>query len=230
VSDGRAGAGSQERPKEFTRAARVLSATGEEVGRIDRVVLDARTHQPTHVVVRQGRLLTEDKVVPIGWVARTGEDEVRLEPPAGDLSELPPFEETHFVPADGASSAGPDSVSPYYWYPPVIGFQPPGLAGLAGAGYPLPGFTAETERNVPAGSLALKEGAPVLSLDDQSIGTIAEIVVGGEGQPASHLIVVSGGPKPKRRLIPTHWITRVEGDNVHLAVNARLLEGLDDRA
>lgn len=100
---------------EFKQGATVEMPTGDNVGHIARVVLDPRTKEVTHVVVRKGFLFTEDKVVPTSLIASATEDRVRLREYAGDLRQLPVFEETHYHPVNEAElsrESGQDRILP----------------------------------------------------------------------------------------------------------------------
>ena len=54
---------------EIKRNAKVTTADGKDVGRVDRVVIDPQSKEVSHLVIRQGFLFTEDKVVPIDLVS-----------------------------------------------------------------------------------------------------------------------------------------------------------------
>src|ERR671924_395888 len=82
---------------ELKEGTSVFTASGEEVGKINRFVLDPATNEVTHIVVEKGWLLPEDKVVPIGMVSTATEERVALNQTVEDLDQLPLFEETHFV-------------------------------------------------------------------------------------------------------------------------------------
>src|SRR5690554_2654386 len=107
---------------EFKEGAPVRTADGKDVGRVDRVVLNPRTKEVTHVVVRKGLLFREDKIVPLSLIAMATGEGLMLRPDAGDLDHLPPFEETHYVPADEADARAAayqaNMATPLYWYPP----------------------------------------------------------------------------------------------------------------
>jgi uncharacterized protein YrrD len=80
---------------QFKDGADVYSASSDESGDINRVVLDPKTKEVTHIVVRKGLLFKQDKVVPIDLIAFTTEDQIVLREDAGDLERLPDFEEEH---------------------------------------------------------------------------------------------------------------------------------------
>ena len=85
---------------QFKDGTAVFTSTGEEVGHIDRVVIDPGTKEVTGIVVRKGFLFTEDKVVPISLIAAATDERVTLREDAGDLQALPDFEETHYIAYD----------------------------------------------------------------------------------------------------------------------------------
>ena len=79
---------------QFRNNTAVFTSDDREVGKIDRVVLDPRTKEVTHVVIRKGLLSTEDKVVPIDQIAEAGEKQVVLRQDI-NFETLPDFEENH---------------------------------------------------------------------------------------------------------------------------------------
>jgi sporulation protein YlmC with PRC-barrel domain len=214
----------------FKYDAKVVDAEGKPAGHIDRVVLDPNTGTVTHLVVRKGLLLTEDRVVPIDLVAASDDDELRLRSAAGRLDGLPRFEETHYVPVGPMGTGDLETTAPpYYWYPPVVGFQPIGSSAAAAYGYPAPGFASETERNIPGYTVALKEGSEVKSRDGHKLGTVTEVIVASPSAPgraATHLVLA--GEQNQRKLIPAHWVAGANDDEIFLAVDAHLVNGLRD--
>src|ERR671918_2031151 len=82
---------------ELKEGTSVYTPSGDEVGKINRFVLDPATNEVTHIIVQKGWLLPEDKVVPITMVSTATEDRVVLNQQAAELDQLPPFEETHFI-------------------------------------------------------------------------------------------------------------------------------------
>jgi len=54
---------------QFKKGAEVVSQEGDEIGTLDRVVLDPVTKEAAYLVVRSGFILTEDKLIPINKLA-----------------------------------------------------------------------------------------------------------------------------------------------------------------
>lgn len=212
---------------QLKQGAEVYTASGKKVGSVDRVVMDPRTKEITHVVVRKGFLFTEDKVVPIDLIGATIQDQVVLREDAGDLEALPHFEETHYLPA------GEEEIPPTYragYLPPLYWYPPMGVPSAA-AGYPGYGtqpYTTQIEQNIPEGTVALQEGAKVVSADDKEVGTVERILTDPRSDQATHFLISQGLFLKEKKLIPTAWVDIVGENEVHLAVGSRLLETVSE--
>lgn len=217
-----------ERKMELKEGTSVFTTGGEEVGQINRVILDPATNEVTHVVVQKGWLFTEDKVVPIDMVGSATEDKVLLQENAGEFDKLPAFEETHYI-GLGEEEYRPGTNLPvsgryapaYYWYPPS------GYIGYPGYG---PGFYGGrpmvTTRNIPEDTIPIREGTDVMSADDEHVGEVERIFMDADSNQATHFVISQGLLFKDRKLVPTYWVTSVDEDKVHLSVNSRLLERL----
>ena len=73
---------------QFNENAEVQTASGEKVGRIDRVVMDPKSKELTHFVVRKGLIFTTDKVIPLDQVESADGDRVVLKAGAGEADDL----------------------------------------------------------------------------------------------------------------------------------------------
>jgi uncharacterized protein YrrD len=204
----------------------VLARSGEEIGKINRFVLDPTTNEVTHIVIQKGWLLPEDKVVPFQVIGTATEDKVILNDDIGNFDELPPFEETYFVRAtdDDLRSTGDPAIlytPAYYWYP----FHP-------GIGYPTYGMgysvlpPSETKRNIPENTVPIQEGTDVISSDGEHVGDVERLSVEPDSNKVTHFVISQGLLFKDRKLVPVHWVKSVEEDKVHLVVSTRLLERL----
>jgi uncharacterized protein YrrD len=211
---------------ELKEGTSVYTPSGDEVGKINRFVLDPATNEVTHIVVEKGWLLPEDKVVPISMVSTATEERVVLNQKDEALDQLPPFEEIHFVELTDDEIIPDDSIPfryapAYYWYPPSGYIGHPGF-GPGYHGWP----PVETTRNIPAGTVPLKEGANVISSDGEHIGDVERLFIDSDSNRATHFLISEGLFFKERKLIPAHWVSSVEEDKVNLAVPSRLLERL----
>jgi uncharacterized protein YrrD len=209
---------------ELKEGTSVCTQSGEEVGKINRFVLDPATNEVTHIVVQKGWLLPEDKVVPIAMITSATEERVVLNQEKKDLDQLPAFEEIHFIELTNEDIPSTYRYTPaYYWYPSS------GYIGYPGFG---PGYygwpPTETTRNIPVDTVPLKEGADVISSDGKHVGDVERLFVNAESKKVTHFLISEGLLIKDRKLVPAHWIRSVDEDRIHLAVPSRLLERLPE--
>ena len=211
----------------------VYTPSGESVGQIDRVVMDPKTREVTYLVVRKGFLFTEDKVVPIDLVREATEERVTLLHEAGNLDNLPPFEETQYLPADWEEGsdfnpASADkanvmtSASSLFWYP-SIGMQPFSYQSSFG-----PAYTSTTKTNIPSNEVAIKHGASVTTRDDKSVGSVEEVITHPKDNKVTHFVMSHGLIFKTHKAIPVQWISEVTEDAVKLGVHSDMLERLPE--
>ena len=211
---------------QFQKDAKVLTATGQKVGSLERIVVNPKSKAMTDIVVRVGGLLDqEEKVVPIGLVAETTENQIVLNEDAGDLGAFPVFEEERLVEGDENPEkpyiAMPSSIQPVvFGYP---GFGPPILTTTLGE--PL---VTEVEQNIPEGTVAMKEGAKVISADGDNLGRLERVLAEPALEQITHLLISTGGLARKLKLIPAQWVMTLGEDEVHLRVNKKQVEELTD--
>ena len=204
----------------FKQGVDVFSSDNEKVGTLDRVVMDPKTKEVTHIIVREGFLFTEDKVVPMDLIGSVTDDRITLQGSKEHLDELPDYEETHYIPRNAAVD---DDMDTLYWNPP--------LDDMAGYGryvfYPQSQYLRRTEKNIPDGMVALAEGAKVLAEDGENVGNI-ETLITDPNERVTHLVISSGLLMKERKIIPSHWLSTVTEDEVHLSVDSHLLERLPE--
>src|SRR6059058_2366295 len=85
---------------QFNQDTPVVTADGQEIGRVDRVVVEPDNQEVTDIVVRKGVLLPEDKVIPIELIKSATPDLVTLILDAAHAQSLLPFEELHYLASD----------------------------------------------------------------------------------------------------------------------------------
>jgi len=209
----------------FKKGVDVFSSDNEKIGTLDRVVMDPKTKEVTHIIVREGFLFTEDKVVPMDLIGSVTDERISLQGSKEHLDELPEYEETHYIPRDATVD---DDMSTLYWNPPVYAG-----GGYSGYGqypvvYPQSLYIRRTEKNIPEGMVALAEGAKVLAEDGEHVGNIETLITDPKDERVTHLVISSGLLTKERKIIPSHWLGTVAEDEVHLAIDSRLLERLPE--
>ncbi|MGM0401160.1 MAG: PRC-barrel domain-containing protein [Chloroflexota bacterium] len=211
----------------FRENADVLSADGEKVGELERVVLDPADQRITHIVVRQGFLFSTDKILPANLVQTAMEEQVILSLDADELEYLPNFEEENFVPLHEKEEAEQRRVRPVYWYPPAGAPWGVTAGATLGVGAPtIPPYVVEEEKHVPEGTVALRQGATVVSSDGERVGKVKTILTDPDEHRATHLVIARGLVFQEEKLIPTVWIATVTEDEVLLTVASETLRDL----
>jgi uncharacterized protein YrrD len=216
---------------EFKEGANVFTAEEDKVGEIVRVVIDPMSAKVTHIVVQKGFLFTTDKVVPIDLIADATGGRVILHQGVKDLEALPDFQERHYVPARRDKAYPPGYVPPLHWYPPV-GSRWWGYSASVPypytMGYPAPPFVIQTERNIPEGTVPLKEGAKVIGHDGEHVGDVERVFTDSQSERVTHFVISEGLLLKERTLVPATWVIRVVEDEVRLAVDADFLDALPE--
>ena len=207
----------------FQKDADVISADGQQVGSLERVVLNPESKLVTDVVVRTGALLNKvSKVVPIEYIVATNEDQIQLSETAGDLESFPPLEERHLVEetevtdqSDINTGTIPPATPTIYGNPsfgpmimPPVGEQ----------------FVTQIEQNIPEGTVAMKEGAKVITADGKHVGNLERVLADSSVEQVTNLEISKGMFTKERRLIPMKWVKSISEDEIHLRVEEASLD------
>ena len=201
----------------------VITTSGEVAGEINRIVLDPKTKELSHIVVKEGFLFTEERVVPINLVQYSDEDQVKLRDMPADFDELPIFKETQYIPLNEEElrrMRGENLPPAYYRYPPVY---PGGWVSERAVARP---YLEKTIENIPEGTVALKEGAIVKDIADETIGDVEQILTDTSTDRATHLVLSEGVIFKEKKLVPIDWVTTIREGEVHLAVGRKILENV----
>ena len=199
---------------QFQKDAEVFSMGDQPVGHFDRVVMDPRTKEITHLVIRKGVLLAKDRVLPIHLVSTTNSRRVRLRVSADDVDQLPEYEAQFYVPIEDEDlPPGALNRPSFYWYPLV----PPSHAP---AEVMLPGYRVETERNIPEDTVALRVGARVVGADGEAVGQIHQVFTRPASDQVSSFVVSRGVLVKEYRSVPVSWVKSVTDEEVRVDVPA----------
>jgi uncharacterized protein YrrD len=210
----------------FAKGAEVFTASGEKIGSISRIVIDAKTRDVTDLVVEKGALLSRDeKVIPVGLVDLENEDRITLRETNQSVDEFLDYETTHYVPVEDAG-APYENVEAAYWYPPVnFQVQMPRAGPISDS---ISDPITRTETSIPEGRIAISEGAQVVSADDKHVGNVEQVITNSESNTVTHFVVGKGFLLKEHKLVPAFWATNIEGDKIRLSVEARLFDRLPD--
>jgi uncharacterized protein YrrD len=211
-----------------------MTKDGHKAGHLERVVIDPRSKEVTHLIVGRGFLLAEDKVVPIDWVSSTDSETVRLARNQEAVDQLPDFEQLHYIQLseqDEQVQALEGTAEPLYWYPPLV----PTSGAYAGqfeypmaVPYPERFGVPVLDQNIPEDAVPLKEGARVVSKLGDHVGSVERVFLEPEHDHVTHLLISKGVLLKERKLIPATWIDEILEDEVRLAVGSNLIEQVPD--
>lgn len=208
---------------QFQKNATVVDANGQQMGSLNRVVVDPDTKLLTDIVIRTGVLFNqEERVVPIDFVAETTPDLIILSEDVKDLKNFLPFEEEHIVDIEEYvehSSPG-TSVQPTLYGSPLFGVVPQTRIGEE--------FATRVDQNIPEGTVAMREGAKVISADGKNIGNVERIFTGISDEQITHLLISQGKIKRKTKLVPIEWVNNINEEEVNLLVNKISIDNLEE--
>src|SRR5258706_14537556 len=106
----------------FQKNADVIDANGQQVGSLERVVLNPESKLVTDIVVRTGTLFNKvDRVIPVELIVETTENQIALSREAGEIKSFPPFEERYLVDEDVDTAQKPADVPPVVYGNPGFG-------------------------------------------------------------------------------------------------------------
>jgi uncharacterized protein YrrD len=210
---------------QFRHKADVVTAGGEKVGDISRVVLNPETRVITHIVVRMGTLLdVHEKVVPVEDIDSTTEEQIVLRRDAEDPESFLPLEEKHYVsPEEQRPPSAPVTARP------SLAYGTPMVGALSDPAAPGEGSVTHVDLNIPEGSVAMKEGARVITADDDHVGSVERVLATAGPKPQATDLVISMGKLAKeKKLIPITWVTLLGEEDVHLSVKHDAVEKLPE--
>ncbi len=235
----------------FNLGAKVYTADGEEVGKVDRLVVDPRTDTVNEFVVRRGLLTQHDVIIPTSEIRdRIGNDDdhqLHLALTAARVRALPQFEESAYVvPPVGLFSGGYGGVNA------GDATDSTGIGLFSGGGVLWPGSTYNaappsavgTELNADAAASMEADAAGIaqdpmersrpddvfigtgtdVKAGEKKLGTVHELVVDAQSGKVTELIVKRGLLGGKELRIPTQFIESVGSDAIYVSLNESRIE------
>ena len=202
----------------------VVSAEGERVGTVDSLVIDPETLEIHQIIVRQGLLLTTDRIINRSEIAGVEPDgTVQLRLTVDEVNQMPPFVEQEFeivrqdqlryLPEAWVTGSGG---APLFW-----GTGPGGYDRNAPFFAPAPANPpeVEVESNIREDLVVVHEGTDVVGSDGEKVGVIDQVHYNEDGEVES-IIVKAGLVFHHDVRIPAEWIEAVTSDTVELRVTA----------
>jgi sporulation protein YlmC with PRC-barrel domain len=186
---------------EFPLNAEVHCTDGR-CGRSSHIILNPTTEQITHIVVRERRPSTMERLVPVLLVARTAAEVILLDCTKEEFARLEPFNQTEFVYGDLPHHATDPSLTMLWPY-----------------AVPAKRIVDEKIRPIPPGELAVRRGARVEATDGR-VGRVDEFVVDPDSGDITHLCLRETRLRGDKVIcIPVSEIGEIREKVVHLKVD-----------
>jgi len=194
----------------------VVESHDEEIGLIERVILDHNSFEAAHLVIRRGGALHPRHILmPVDWIVSASHDRLRIEQSVTELEALPNFETQHYVSLDHLDEEEwehPRSrIRPTDW----INYLVPLVANAFGDPYHTPGIVV-TNQLMEATENAIVRGLRVESSDESMVGEVAEVLLSKPDWRLSALVITRGGDTAKPLRIPADWISIIQSDRILL--------------
>ena len=74
------------------QGAKVMGRDGEHIGDVERIFTDPLEDRATHLLVSEGLILKDKKLIPTGWMSTVREDEVHLSVSSDLVERLPEYQ------------------------------------------------------------------------------------------------------------------------------------------
>lgn len=190
---------------------------GEEIGRIECIVLDRDSYEATHLVVKQGRTLAARHILmPVEWVAGSTErDRIRIDQPDDEIAQLPNFELQHYVRLDMLDEEHEEhprsKVKPADW----INYFVPLLANAFGDPLHTAGVVV-TDQLLTSSESAIRRGLNVESCDGHRLGEVQEVLLAEPDWALSGLIITRGFVLKHPMRVPADWVAKIERERIVL--------------
>jgi sporulation protein YlmC with PRC-barrel domain len=182
--------------------------TDGHCGRSTHVILKRPSEEVTHVVVRQNQAPHTEVLVPITAVTATTPDSINLRYTRHELGRLDPFIETEYVKVNIPRY---EDAGMYYMWP---------------GEYTEPKIVSVSHEAIPAGELAVRQGARVEATDGH-VGQVNDFLVDPVSARITHLVLREGHLWGQKDVtIPVSEIERIEEDTIYLKLDKCGIEAL----
>jgi uncharacterized protein YrrD len=209
----------------------VYASNGEKLGKVERIVLDAKSKAITKFVAHSGLTHAGDRLVDIDMITGAHEDGVRLDLTAEQFKQLPTFVEENFVIAApeevedyGVAMTNPAGGHPFYFAAPQL----PGTEYTGRDSLFAPAQTSsvvETMTNIRDVDVVIDSGTKVVGSDGEELGKVDEVFFDEHGN-VTGFIVKKGLIFRHDVRVPIDWVRDAAEDEIVLSVPAAEAEAL----
>jgi uncharacterized protein YrrD len=206
----------------------VLSRDGEHIGDVERLIIDPEERVVREFLIKEGALLSTDRVVGIDLVTSVDGDGIHISIDSDNAESLPAFVEDHYVspaehelnemPHAWIGAAGGAGGGPLFWGAAGPGRGEPGRGSMFEPAT-VPSSPSEPDYPVDQSSVVIDEGTNVIDVNDESVGSVEEVRYDASGQ-ISGFRIKSGMIFTDEFEIPYKWVESIQPDAVRLSVTA----------
>lgn len=202
----------------------------QDIGTVDRLILDPDQGIVRAAVVRKGFLLHDDVEVPADLLTADSNGDAHIPYSSAEINRLPRFYEGSYV-------TPPADYLPPMAYPPTAFYWPVGyglgtapLETMPAAGMDTRTWTgaSDADREVGAAlqrqdleNAVIGEGSEVFGRDGEKVGTVHELTFNPSNSELTGLVVHKGLLFGKDTALPASLIESVDDGAVYLKVPAR---------
>jgi uncharacterized protein YrrD len=201
---------------QFKQNAPVRTADDEKVGEISRVVINACSHEISHLVISRGFLFTKERLLPMDLVEEATANSVVLKR-RSDKLELPEYNEDDFLSFDDLDLEASRRAYPEGCPRPMISYLPVGERRAY-----------KQSASDTVGRVPIKTGAKVISGNDEHVGDVKRVFADPTDDEVTHILIERGILFSNEKLVPIDWVRSASADDVRLGVSDRALERLPD--
>lgn len=190
------------------RVGETVWAQGKRVGKVVKLLTMSGDREPTHIVVKVGRLQRREIVVPAAKLEGIDEEGVKLAIDEKTLLDLPDYE----VDVKSGEYRKPTAMGnprPYAVYTPPANNE----------------YTHYKHTNVPGSVSTLRRGMSVIDVNGKAAGEV-QGVIAEQGRVEKFIL---GDPRPtlkRDRIISADLVAEVRASTVRLNVELDDLDGL----
>jgi sporulation protein YlmC with PRC-barrel domain len=204
--------------------ARVHTSDGEDLGTIDRLILDPTTSRVKAAVISKGILLPNEVEVPLSDLLSGPEDTLYVPYTADQVHSLPQFEPAAYT-TPPVTYGSPEGYPPQalYW-PASYHVAVPYYANEAALGRsdaPDPGIAEEVDaalRRQDLENAVITEGSAVIGRDGQKVGELHQLHFDPHTRRLTSFVVRKGFLFGKDEELPVALIARVDDGVIYLTV------------
>lgn len=202
----------------------VHASDSDNVGSVDRIIVDANTKGISKLVVRSGFLTHHDKVVDIDMVTGQDADGLRLDLTSDQVAELPDFVDTHYtVISDNDARELPFAMpnagggGMYLYGTPAIGRGYEGTQDSIFNAAPSAAPDIAPQGTASETDVVISSGTDVIGANGDKIGTVGEVFVDDGGKING--FTVSGGWFKDNVRVPIDWVAETGSKQITLTVD-----------